>query len=203
MPQTPGQPFQRFIKVLELGYWQTAKSQGLQLTAVKGKRGQEGLFWILRRALVQVLMSGTQIFWMSEEVLYGATVSGTQLFQMIAEAQCGATMSRTQKFQMSEKVQCGANHVWDTNVSHGGWSAMWFNHIWDTNVSNECRSAVWCNNVPPYHALMRCKIITSGRLLPFVMILYINKSLDCENLVVDHILFNKQKAVIRRGFFSV
>jgi hypothetical protein len=112
-------------------------------------------------------------------------------------------MSRTQKFQMSEKVQCGANHVWDTNVSHGGWSAMWFNHIWDTNVSNECRSAVWCNNVPPYHALMRCKIITSGRLLPFVMILYINKSLDCENLVVDHILFNKQKAVIRRGFFSV
>lgn len=80
---------------------------------------------------------------------------------------------------------------------------MWFNHIWDTNVLNECRSAVWCNNVPPYHALMRCKIITSGRLLPFVMILYINESLDCENLVVDHILFNKQKAVIRRGFFSV
>jgi hypothetical protein len=111
MPQTPGQPFQRFIKVLELGYWQTAKSQGLQLTAVKGKRGQEGLFWILSRALVQVPMSGTQIFWMSEEVQYGATMSGTQLFQMIAEAQCGANMSGTQKFQISEKVQCGANHV--------------------------------------------------------------------------------------------
>jgi hypothetical protein len=60
--KTPSQPFQRFIKVLELGYWQTAKSQGLQLTAVKGKRGQEGLFWILSRALVQVPMSGTQIF---------------------------------------------------------------------------------------------------------------------------------------------
>jgi hypothetical protein len=135
-------------------------------------------------------------------VQYGATMSGTQLFQMIAEAQCGATMSGTQKFQMSKKVQCGANRVWDTNASHVGVEVQCGSTISGTQ-SNKCRSAVWCNNVPPYHALIRCKIITSGRLLPLVMILYINESLNCKNLVVDHILFNKQKAVLCRGFFSV
>lgn len=168
----------------------------------EGEKGARGVVLDFKQGISSSAYVWDTIIWMSEEVQYGATMSGTQLFQMIAEAQCGATMSGTQKFQMSKKVQCGANRVWDTNASHVGVEVQCGSTISGTQ-SNKCRSAVWCNNVPPYHALIRCKIITSGRLLPLVMILYINESLNCKNLVVDHILFNKQKAVLCRGFFSV